>query len=105
MTAFKQFVKTYPQGHYVSNAQYWLGEAKYALRDFQSALIEFEKVVKEYPTSPKRADAMLKMGYAYQELGKLDDAQASLLEVTKNYPNSTAANLAQIRLQELKRRQ
>jgi TolA-binding protein len=46
---------------------------------------------------------MLKMGYTYQELDQIDKAQLSLSNVSKNYPNSTAANLAQKRLQELKR--
>lgn len=103
VVAFKSFVKSYPQGRYAGNAQYWLGEANYAQRHFKLALSDFDKVVKNYPASPKRADAMLKMGYTYQELGRLEEAQLSLSNVSKSYPNSTAANLAQKRLQEIKR--
>ncbi len=103
VVAFKAFMKSYPRGRFAGNAQYWLGEANYAQHHFKLALSDFEKVVKSYPTSPKRADAMLKMGYTYQELGQIDKAQLSLSDVSKNYPNSTAANLAQKRLQELKK--
>ncbi len=103
VVAFKAFMKSYPRGRFAGNAQYWLGEANYAQRYFKVALSDFEKVVQSYPTSPKRADAMLKMGYTYQELGQIDKAQLSLTNVLKSYPNSTAANLAQKRLQELKR--
>ena len=103
VAAFKTFLKSYPGGRFAGNAQYWLGEANYAQRHFKLALSDFGKVIKDYPTSPKRADAMLKMGYTYQELGQLDEARLSLSNVSKNYPNSTAANLAQKRLQELKR--
>lgn len=102
VAAFKTFVQNYPRGHFADNAQYWLGEANYVQRHFQVALSEFERVVKEHPASPKRADALLKMGYTYQELGQYDKARLSLNDVVMNYPNSTAASLAKKRLQDLK---
>ena len=105
IAAFKTFVQTYPQGRFVDNAQYWLGEANYVQRHFKVALSEFDKVVKNHPNSPKRADALLKMGYTYQELGQNDKARMSLNEVVLKYPNSTAARLAQKRLQDLKQLQ
>ena len=103
VAAFKTFVKTYPGGSYADNAQYWLAEANYVQRNFKTALIEFDKVVTNFPNSPKRADALLKMGYTYQELGDIDKARMSLNNVVMNYPNSTAASLAKKRIQDLKR--
>lgn len=102
VAAFKTFVQSYPQGRFTDNAQYWLGEANYVQRHFKVALNEFDKVVKNFPRSPKRADALLKMGYTYQELGQNDKARMSLNEVVMSYPNTTAARLAQKRLQDLK---
>jgi len=102
IASFKTFVQTYPSGNYSDNAQYWLGEANYVQRNFKRALSEFEKVVKGHPTSPKRADALLKMGYTYQELGQFDKARMSLNNVVLNYPGSTAARLAKTRLQDIK---
>ncbi|MBN4079560.1 tol-pal system protein YbgF, partial [Beggiatoa alba] len=96
------FVQTYPNGFFADNAQYWLGEANYVQRRFDVALSEFDKVVKNHPTSPKRADALLKMGFTYQELGQYDKARLSLNTVIMNYPDSTAASLAQKRLQDIK---
>jgi tol-pal system protein YbgF len=103
VAAFKAFVKTHPRGQYADNAQYWLGEANYVQRNFKAALAEFERVVNDYPDSPKRADAMLKLGYTYQELGQNDQARLTLTNLLSKYPNSTAARLAQKRLQDLKR--
>jgi len=102
VAAFKAFVQTYPQGRFEGNAQYWLGEANYVQRNFAVALNEFDKVVKNHPNSSKRADALLKMGYTFQELGQNDDARMSLNTVVTNYPKTTAARLAQKRLQDLK---
>jgi tol-pal system protein YbgF len=105
VAAFKTFVQNYPRGRFADNAQYWLGEANYVQRNFEVALSEFDEVVKNHPASPKRADALLKMGYTYQELGQEDNARMSLNNVLMNYPNTTAARLAQKRLQDLKQRQ
>ncbi len=101
VAAFKTFVQTYPRGSYTDNAQYWLGEANYVQRNFKAALAEFAKVVNDFPDSPKRPDALLKMGYTYQELGDMDKARLSLNSVRMNYPDTTAARLASKRLQEL----
>jgi len=101
VAAFKTFVQTYPKGSYTDNAQYWLGEANYVQRNFKAALAEFERVVNNFPDSPKRPDALLKMGYTYQELGDNDKARLSLNSVRMNYPDTTAARLASKRLQEL----
>lgn len=105
VAAFKTFVQTYPTGNYADNAQYWLGEANYVQRRFEDALSEFQKVVNNFPNSPKRSDALLKMGYTYQELGDQEQARLTLNNVVTQYPNSTAANLAQKRLQDLKQSQ
>lgn len=102
ITAFQAFLKQYPGSGYAANAQYWLGEANYVQRQFKDALMEFEKVVNNFPNSPKRADAMLKMGYTYQELGEAEKARQTLSNVLIAYPDSTAARLASKRLQSLK---
>lgn len=102
VAAFKAFVETYPKGQYADNAQYWLGEANYVQRNFQAATAEFGKVVDDFPASDKRPDAMLKLGYSYQELGQNDKARTMLSNVVSSYPNSTAARLATKRLQDLK---
>jgi tol-pal system protein YbgF len=102
VAAFKAFVQSYPRGQYADNAQYWLGEANYVQRNFKLALQEFKAVVDDHPTSPKRPDAMLKVGYTYHELGDLEKARETLNRVISTYPESTAARLAQKRLQALK---
>ncbi|MCI0508010.1 MAG: tol-pal system protein YbgF [Gammaproteobacteria bacterium] len=100
--SFKAFLETYPDASYADNAQYWLGEANYAEKKYDQALTEFKKVIDKYPNSPKRADAMLKIGYTYDELGNKKLAMETLNSIVSTYPNSTAARLAQKRMQSLK---
>jgi len=99
ISLFDAFLETYPNASYADNAQYWVGEANYAKRNFKEALAEFKKVIDLYPNSPKRADALLKMGYTYGELGDKRSALQTLNTIVKLFPDTTAARLAQKRIQ------
>jgi tol-pal system protein YbgF len=101
INAFSRFLKDYPGGEYEDNAQYWLAEASYVNRDFETALREFIKIPESYPTSPKIPGAMLKMGYIYHEQKKWSESRSILNELINNHPASTEARLAQKRLQRL----
>ncbi len=100
--AFEDFLASYPQGGYADNAQYWLGEVHYVSRRFQQAAEEFGKVIERYPESPKVADALLKLGFSYYELKQWQQANDVLTRVISQYPSSTAARLAERRLQQMK---
>lgn len=103
IAALQDFLTRYPESQYTSNAQYWLGEANYVMKRYPEAVAEFDKVLKLYPDSNKVPDAMLKLGYSQYELGQADQASATLKSIIAKYPNSTAAQLAQNRLQRMKR--
>jgi tol-pal system protein YbgF len=100
--AYSDFLRQYPSGTYAPNAQYWLGEANYVTRQFPVAIEEFQKVINRYPESRKLPDAMLKIGYIHYELKQSDDARRVLTGLTKKFPGTTAARLAENRLQRMK---
>lgn len=100
--AYTEFLRKYPNGQYAANAQYWLGEANYVRRQFPVAIQEFQKVVALYPQSRKIPDALLKIGYIHYEMKQSDDARRVLTELKQNYPGTTAARLADNRLQRMK---
>ena len=98
---FREFVARNPKGPLAANAQYWVGEAAYVMRDFRVALDEFGKVVQDYPQSNKVPDALLKIGYTHQELGANDKARAVMRDLIARFPNTTPAKVAQQRLEKL----
>jgi len=102
---FGNYLQLLPQGRYASSAQYWLGEARYVLRDFDGAIKDFTKVTKNYSDAAKVPDAYLKIGFSYQELEDIDTAKLYLERVVDNYASSTAARLASRRLQQMKLQQ
>lgn len=99
---YQVFLISYPESTFAPNAQYWMAEAYYVLKNFQSAVAQFQKVISAYPDSRKVADAHLKLGFAYYELKKWTKARAALEKVILDYSSSTAARLAQRRIQKMK---
>ena len=102
IAAFKDYLAQYPQGRFVDNAQYWLGEAYYVTREFPTALAEFQKVLTAFPDSQKVPDAMLKIGYVHYELQQWDQARDILTRVAQRVPGTTIARLAEQRLQRMR---
>ncbi|MFA7386117.1 MAG: tol-pal system protein YbgF [Thiohalobacteraceae bacterium] len=101
--AYHQFLSSYPNGRYADNAQYWLAESRYVTRQYAPALEEFAQVPSLYPNSAKVPDALLKMGFIHYEMGNWREAREQLDAVAQRYPESTAARLANERLQRMTR--
>ena len=102
ISAFRQFLENYPAGDYADNAQYWLGEASYVSRDFDTALAEFDKVITLHPYSSKVPGAMLKTGFIYYEQQKWSQARKILTDLRGKYPTATESRLAKKRLDKMR---
>ena len=100
--AFRTFLVKYPDSGLADNAQYWIAEGNYVLRNYKLALEEFTKVM-NYPQSSKAPDALLKIGYVHYELGAYDKARKTLGEVQSRYPGTSVAKLAAVRLDKMKK--
>ena len=99
--AFREFLARYPDSLLADNAQYWLAETHYVTNSFDEALIQFQLVLSGYPRSRKLPDALLKIGYSQYELGRWDEARDALQRLRREYPDSTAATLADQRLRRM----
>jgi tol-pal system protein YbgF len=99
VAALRKFLENHPRHEYADNAQYWLGEAFYAGKDYKNALVEFRATIETYPRGNKVPDALLKVGYCYQALGQPQKARAVLEQVVNLYPKTEPAALAARRLE------
>ena len=80
-----------------------MGEAAYARRDFVQAISDYQTLLKNHPRSAKRAEAMLKIGYSYQELKKPAESKAMMEQLIELYPDSTEAGQARNQLRRMKK--
>ncbi len=101
VSSFRKFLKTYPSSNFADNAQFWVGECYYALRDYPKAIKEFQVVSDKYSKSNKIAASVLKQGLAFSEMGMADETKPFLKKVIKNYPGSDESIHAQEKLDRL----
>jgi tol-pal system protein YbgF len=99
---FQDFLSSYPTSRLAGDAQYWLGETYYVVRDFDNSKQAFLALGMNYPNSKRLPDAMLKLGYIYDDSGDKAKAREVLQKLTESYPNSRAATLARQRLQAMR---
>ena len=99
--AFQQFLVSFPESQLADNAQYWLAESYYVTDQFNDALTQFQVVTNDFPRSRKVPDALLKIGYSNYELERWDAARSALSRVQGEYPDTTAARLAEQRLKRM----
>ena len=102
IAAFEAFVKRYPRDPLAPNAQYWIGDAWFNLRDFRAAANAQQALIKNYPDSPKVPDAMLNLSSSQIALGDSAAARKTLEELVSRHPQSDAAERARQRLPKLR---
>ncbi|TAK68131.1 MAG: tol-pal system protein YbgF [Betaproteobacteria bacterium] len=98
VAAFQNFLATYPNSQQLSSAQYWIGNAYYALRDYKSAIAAQQKVLASWPDSAKAPDALLNIASCQAEIGEAKAARETLQALLKKYPGTQAAEQAKQRL-------
>ncbi len=100
IATFQTFMVNFANSDLVPSAQYWVGNAYYALRDYKVAIAAQEKVVKSWPDSPKAPDALLNIASAQSEMGEHKAARDTLRKLVQKYPGSPAAEQAKQRMQK-----
>ena len=98
VAGFQSFIAAFPGSQQVSSAQYWIGNAYYALRDYKMAIAAQQKVLTTWPDSAKAPDAMLNIASCQAEMGATRTARETLRTLLKKYPGTPAAEQAKQRL-------
>ncbi len=100
VSALQGMLVTYPNSKLAPNAQYWIGMAHAAQRDYKNAILAQQKVLTVWPNDAKAPDAMLNIANSQEALGDRRGAQRTLEGLLEKYPTSQAAASAKQRLQK-----
>jgi len=92
--AFKGILSSYPEDKEADNCQYWIGECYYGLKEYQQAIIEFQKVF-AYAQTDKHDDAQLMIGLSYTKSGQKEKAQTEFKTFLNNYAGSEYTRVAE----------
>jgi tol-pal system protein YbgF len=99
---FETFLKQYPNTELSDNAQFWIGETYYLKKDFERAILEYEKAIVKYPEGDKIPAALFKQALAFLELGDKTNARNLLKRVIEKYPHSDQTEMAKKKLETIK---
>ncbi|HNT57125.1 MAG TPA: tol-pal system protein YbgF [Syntrophales bacterium] len=98
---FEEFLAEHGKSEYGDNARFWIGECYYFEKDYERAILEYEKVITEYPRGNKVPNALLKQGLAFLELGDKNSGRLLLEKVIREHPNTSPARIAKIKLSSI----
>ncbi len=99
---FEAFLKQYPNTELSDNAQFWIGETYYLKKDYEKAILEYEKAITKYPEGDKVPAALFKQALAFLELGDKTNARTLLKRVIERYPQTDQAEMAKKKLDTIK---
>lgn len=99
--SFKLYRQQFPTSPLADNALYWIGECRYSQRKFVEAIDTFDELILTYPQGDKAAAAYLKKGLSFVELGRKEEAVATLKLLTVKYPLEEESRIAQDKIKEL----
>jgi len=92
------FIARYPADPRTASAQYWIGEAYFAQRDYRQALVEFEKVLGRSGRNASAPESLWKIGLCHANLRAPARARETWQRLVREYPGSEAARRARARL-------
>jgi tol-pal system protein YbgF len=102
ITGFENFLAQHPLSALAPAAAYWIGNAHYALRNFDEAIAAQQRLIEAYPDSSKAPDGLLNMASSQIEIGQKPAARKTLEKLITSYPSSDAAEKAKRRLGALR---
>jgi len=88
---FTGFVRKYNASPYLPLALYWLGNTKYALKEYPGAITQLQNLIKAYPKHPRIPAAMLTLGNSQLESGNKTAARKTYGDLIAAYPDTEVA--------------
>ena len=100
-TAFIEYLDANPTGPQAVNAHYFAAESLYQQKEYELAILEFQKVIVEFPQHTKAPESLYKQGLSFEKLGDKETARIVYNKLLDNYPKSDKMEAAQKRLNAL----
>jgi len=98
---FREFLARHPRSVLAANAQYWLGESHYDLKEYAPALEAFEKVLRQHPSSRKVPDALYMSGLTHLRMNNPRQAALEFEKLIERFPRHSLTEKAKGQLRTL----
>lgn len=98
--AFEAYLASKPSASQAAEADYMIGECNFQNKQYDSAILSYQKVVSK-PTLSKAPAAALKQGMAFEQMADVEMAKTIYKKLIDQHPGTPEAKTAQERLGKL----
>ncbi len=98
---FNDYVAWFGTTDLAPNAQYYVGEILYNQKQYEQALVAFDRALEAYPKNVKTADAHLMKGRTLMKMARRSDAEQEFRAAIAASPSSDAAGRAKMELRDM----
>ncbi|MGD1046048.1 MAG: tetratricopeptide repeat protein [Bacteroidota bacterium] len=102
LTKFSSLLDRGIEERLADHCEYWIGECHFAQKDYNHAIIFFQKVL-TLDSSNKKIDAYFMLGKSYEQIDDLVKARWAYEELSLLYPKNVHARFVKSRLDVIKR--
>jgi len=99
---WEEYLKRYPKGRWVGQAYYWLGETYFKEKNYEEAIIYYQKLIDLPEPNPFKPKAMLKQAEAFLQLKDKKAAEIVLKKLVRTFPGTQEAKEGEKILKGLK---
>lgn len=100
--AYEQFLTEYPNDPRAPDAYFFLGSLLESQNRPDDALERFREIPTRWPTAARVPATLYRMARIQADLGRRDDARATLERLVNTYPDSDMASFAREMLEDLR---
>jgi len=101
--AFNLFeqVATSPSSSDSVNARYMMGQCLFNQKEYDKAIMQYQKIISQHPGNPKAPTAMFRQGVAFEKLSDKQTAKVIYKKIIKQHGSSPEAEKAREKLSKL----
>lgn len=101
--AYNEFdqIATHSNASNKVDARYMMGECLFAQKEYDKAIMQYQKIIAQHSSHSKAPAAMLKQAMAFEKLADKDTAKVIYKKVLKKHASSNEAEIAKQRLDNL----
>jgi tol-pal system protein YbgF len=91
---FEEYIKKFPKGKWIGQAYFWIGEIYFKEKNYEEAILNYQKLIELPGWNPLKPSAMLKQAQAFKALGDTEAYKILLKKLINQYPQSKEAEVA-----------
>jgi tol-pal system protein YbgF len=98
---FESSINKNASGANAIQARYMMGECLYQQKEYDQAILQYQKIISSQPKHPKTPAALLKQAMAFEQLSDKDTAKILYQKIISSYGSSPEAQQAKSKLSSL----